>query len=257
MESKQICRHVAITGASSGIGAALARQYAGPRVRLSLLARNVSRLEAIASQCRERGAEAAIHGGDVTDAGAMAAWLAGCESHSPVDLIIANAGMGGEAVVSGTMGESLATAERIVATNVQGVMNSVIPLLPAMIARRRGGIVIIGSLAGLIPLADSPVYCASKAAVRTYGLALRRLLAPHGITVMVASPGFIETPMSASLKRPLPFLWSVDRAAGHIADNFARGTREIIFPWQLALAVRLASILPQTWVDAILTRLDA
>jgi short-subunit dehydrogenase len=257
MESKHICRHVAITGAGSGIGAALARHYAGPGVRLSLLGRNVKRLEAIALQCREQGAEAAIQGGDVADADAMAAWLAACESYRPIDLIVANAGMGGESVMSGPTGESLATAGRIVATNVQGVMNSIIPLLPGMIARRRGGIVIISSLAGLIPLPDSPVYCASKAAVRVYGLALRRLLAPHGLAVMVACPGFIDTPMSASLKRPLPFLWSVERAAGHIAGNFARGKREIAFPWQLALAVRLASFLPQTWVDRILIGLGA
>jgi short-subunit dehydrogenase len=257
MELKHISRHVAITGAGSGIGAALARQYAGPGVRLSLLGRNVNRLEAIAAQCRDRGADAAIQAGDVTDADVMAAWLAECESRGPVDLMIANAGMGGDAVISGSTGESLATARHIVATNVQGVMNSIIPLLPRMIERRRGGIVIISSLAGLIPLADSPVYCASKAAIRMYGLALRRLLAPHGVTVMVACPGFIDTPMSASLNRPLPFLWTAERAARHIADNLARGKREIAFPWQLALAVRLASFLPQRWVDKILAGLDA
>jgi short-subunit dehydrogenase len=247
--------HVVITGASSGIGAALARHYAGPSVRLSLLGRDAARLAAVAADCRAKGAEAMCHVGDVTDAAAMQAWLADCDGSRAVDLIIANAGIGGDQVLAGAGGETLAAANRIMAVNVQGVMNSVIPLLPAFIARRRGGVVIIGSLAAFIALPDAPVYSASKAAIRIYGHGLRRLLAPHGIKVTIASPGFIDTPMSASLSTPRPFLWTAERAARRIARAAARGEREVIFPFGLALAVWLATRLPPAILDAILIRI--
>ena len=249
--------HIVITGAGSGIGAALARHYARPGIRLSLLGRNTARLEQIAAQCRACGAEVALRSDDVTDADSMAAWLTACDDSHPVDLIIANAGIGGDQVLAGSAGESLDTANRIVMTNVQGVMNSIVPLLPRLTTRRKGAIVIIGSLAGFIALGDSPVYCASKAAVRMYGLALYRLLAPHGITVTVASPGFIDTPMSASLNKKLPFLWTAERAAGHIAAGASRGVRDLAFPWQMALAVRVATLLPQRLVDKILKSVGA
>ena len=249
--------HVVITGAGSGIGAALARHHARPGVRLSLLGRNPERLEAVAAFCGGRGAETKIQIGDVTDATAMAAWLQACDDEKPVDLIIANAGIGGDFVLAGPAGENLAHADKIVATNISGVIYSILPLLPRLVGRRHGTIVIIGSLAGFIGLADSPLYCASKAAVRMYGLALRRLLGPAGVSVTVASPGFIDTPMSASLNRKLPFLWSADKAARHIAAAAARGRRELVFPWPLAMAVRLAALLPQRWVDKILTGVGA
>ena len=93
--------------------------------------------------------------------------------------------------------------------------------------------------------------------MRAYGLALHRLLALQGISVTVVSPGFVDTPMSASLKIALPFLWTSDRAARHIANAITRRRREVLFPWQLALGVRLASVLPQSWVDGILGRLGS
>jgi short-subunit dehydrogenase len=244
--------HVVITGASSGIGAALARAYAAPGVRLSLLGRDTGRLEAVAADCRSAGAQAVFHIGDVTDAAAMTAWLLSCETLQPVDLVIANAGIGGDQVVTGSGGETLAQANRIMATNVQGVMNSIIPLLPTFIARRRGGIIIVSSLAAFIAIPDAPVYSASKAAVRTYGHGLRRLMAPHGIKVTIASPGFIDTPMSASLSSPRPFLWTAERAARHIARGAARGKPELVFPFGLAALVWLATKLPTVVLDKIL-----
>lgn len=247
-----VIAHVVITGASSGIGAALARTYAHPGVRLSLLGRENARLEKIAAECRAQGAIADVQIGDVTDAAMMQAWLLACEQRQPVDLVIANAGIGGEQVLAGPDGETLGAASRIMATNVQGVLNTVIPLLPGFIARKHGGIVIVSSLAALIALPHAPVYSASKAAVRIYGHGLRRLLAPHGIAVTIATPGFIDTPMSASLSTPRPFLWDADRAARHIARAAAKGRRETIFPFGLALLARLANIFPVALLDRIL-----
>jgi len=244
--------HVMITGASSGIGAALAKVYARPGARLSLLGRDATRLEAVAAECRAQGAICDPHVGDVTDAAAMQAWAESCEQRQPVDLVIANAGIGGDQVLAGSGGETLAAANRIVATNVQGVLNTVIPLLPGFIARKHGKVVMVSSLAAFIALPDAPVYSATKAAVRMYGHCLRRMLAPHGVAVTLASPGFIDTPMSASLSASLPFLWTADRAAHHIARAVAAGKRETIFPLGLALLVGLANIFPVALVDKIL-----
>ena len=246
-----------ITGAGSGIGAALARHYARPGMRLSLTGRNRARLDAVAAECGQLGAQIALHIGDVMDAKSLGDWLVACDDEKPVDLIIANAGIGGDMVLAGDTGENLERAGKIIGTNVNGVIHAIVPLLPRLLGRRHGAIVIIGSLAGFIGLGESPLYCASKAAVRMYGLGLHRLLSPAGIGVTVASPGFIDTPMSASLKRKLPFLWSAQKAARHIASGVARGKRELIFPWPLALAVKLAAVLPQRWVDRILAGVGA
>ncbi len=245
-------RHVLITGASSGIGAALAQHYAGPGVALSLFARNAARLEAVAEACRKAGGEAATGVGDVGDPALMADWTEACEARRPVDLVIANAGMGGEHALAGAAGESLAAANDMMRTNVAGVANTIIPLLPRLVARRSGQIAIVSSLAAYVALPDTPIYCASKAAVRVYGHGLRRLLAPQGVDVTVVCPGFVATPMSASLGARLPFVWTAERAARHIANGLAHGRREISFPWQLATLARLAGLLPSRLVDPLL-----
>jgi short-subunit dehydrogenase len=120
-----------------------------------------------------------------------------------------------------------------------------------MVARGRGHIAVMGSLAGTVALPDAPAYSASKAAVRLYGHALRRRVAPRGVWVSVITPGFIETPLIASL--PLtPFLWPVDRAARHIVAGLDRRKREIIFPLPLRIAAGIANLLPTALIDAVL-----
>jgi short-subunit dehydrogenase len=245
--------HVAITGASSGFGAALARVYGRHGWRLSLIARDAGRLEAVAAACRADGAEAGIHTADVTDAAAMDAVVTACDCRQPVDLLIANAGIGGRDALAPDSGEPGPVARRILTTNVLGVVNTVTPLLPRLVERRRGHIAIISSLAGLTGLPASPAYSASKAAARAYGDGLRRLVAPSGVRVSVVCPGFIDTPFAASLPFHLPFLWSADRAALHVARALARGRREIQFPWQLAVALRVVAALPAVIADRILT----
>jgi short-subunit dehydrogenase len=252
--SQMIPRHVLITGASSGIGAALARAYARPSVRLSLTARNMPRLEEIAKACRAAGAEAALRSIDVGDGAAMAAWIEDCDAGQAVDLVIANAGIGGERVIATEAGEPLSVAHEIVATNVLGVANTVIPLLPRFVARGKGHVAIMSSLAAHIGLPQAPLYSASKAAIRAYGQGLRRLLAPKGVTVTVICPGFVETPMSASVPGGRPFLWSTERAAHRIVEGLAHGRHEIDFPWQLAVLAKLANVLPPRLLDSALAR---
>jgi short-subunit dehydrogenase len=247
-------RHVLITGASSGIGAALARRYARPGVRLSLTGRDPARLQQVSDACRSAGADSQWHAADITDADSTGGWITACDTLQPVDLLIANAGIGGSDVIAPDSGETLATAQKIVATNILGVVHTVIPLLPRFTARGKGHVVIVSSLAAYVGLPHSPLYSASKAAVRVYGHALRRLLAPGGVRVTVVSPGFVETPMSAGVPGTRPMLWSVERAAARIQRGIARGEREIAFPWPLALLARLADILPPAFVDSVLIR---
>jgi short-subunit dehydrogenase len=243
--------HVAITGASSGIGAALARVYSRWGWRLSLIARNAERLEAVAAACRRDGAEVDVCRADVTDAAAIGQMITACDLRQPVDLLIANAGIG--ALASDT-GEPDGIARQILMTNALGVVNTVTPLLPRLVARRGGHVAIMSSLAGLAGLPACPAYSASKAAAYAYGAALRRLLAPSGVKVSIICPGFIDTPLIAPLPRRLPFVWTADRAAFHMARALARGRREIFFPWPLAVVLRVVAVLPAGVADPILIR---
>jgi short-subunit dehydrogenase len=138
--------------------------------------------------------------------------------------------------------------------NTIGVINTITPLLPRLVARRHGQIALISSLAALEGHAEAPAYSASKAAVRIYGQGLRRLLSSSGVGVSVVCPGFIATAMSASLPFELPFLLSAERAAQIIADGLSRDHDEIMFPWQLKFAAKAATYLPRGMVAALIAR---
>lgn len=244
--------HVLITGATSGLGWALAEHYAAPGILLSLAGRDAERLAAIRQLCEAKGAVVEAAQVDVTDAEAMERWLVARDDAQEVGILIANAGMGGSAVVPGTSGEDGPLARRIVEVNTIGVINSVTPLLPRMTARKRGRVALIGSISGAIGLPQSPVYCASKAAVQIYGDALRRLVRQHGVMVTNVLPGFVDTPMSRSLDMPRPFCWPVEKAARHVARAIARGSRQCVFPWQLRLSIGLQNYLPLALTDFIM-----
>jgi short-subunit dehydrogenase len=246
-------RSILITGASSGIGAALARAYAAPRTRLAICGRDTARLAAVADLCRERGAEVIETCLDVTEAPAVAAWIDTADRASPLELVIANAGVQGGLWRDGA-GETLGELHRVMEVNFGGVSNTIHPVLPAMRRRRRGQIALIASLAALRGLPYSPGYCASKAAVRIYGEALRSWLAPEGIDVSVVLPGFVETRLSNTVSGPKPLIFSPERAAGIIRRGLAKGRRQIAFPYPLYLGMKLMRALPAGLVDTILRR---
>ena len=235
-------KHVLITGASSGIGSALALLYAGPGIRLGLHGRNEARLKDVAAQCRVLGAVVETSTGDVTDAPSMAAWIAACEKNQPVDLLIANAG-----ISAGTGGghETDEQSRAIIAVNLDGVLNTVRPLIPLMRVRRAGQIALMSSLAGFRGLPGAPSYSASKAAVRVYGEALRAELAINNIAVNVICPGFVRTPMTDVNRFPMPFIMSVERAARIIRHGLAHDRARIAFPLPMYMLVRLMAALPE------------
>jgi short-subunit dehydrogenase len=220
---------ILITGASSGIGAALAKAYAAEGVTLALSGRDAARLAETASACRELGAAVTAETVDVCDRTAMRAWVDACDDAAPLDLVIANAGISGG--TGGTGGESEEQARRIIAASLDGTLNTVHPALERMKARGHGQIAVMSSLAGFLGFAGAPAYSAAKAAVRIYGEALRGALHEDGIAVSVICPGFVRSRMTATNKYKMPLLMDAEKAAGIIMKGLARNKPRIAFPF--------------------------
>ncbi len=244
-------RVVVITGGSSGLGAALAKAYAGPAVALGLIARDRRRLEATASVCEERGAKVSIAAIDVSDAPAMASWLRGFDREHPVDLLVANAGTSAGPEPD-SPSEGAEAAERQVRVNLLGAINTIEPLLPALCGRGRGHIAAVASIAAYRGLPYSPGYCASKAGLRAYAEALRPRLEPRGVGVTVVCPGFFASPMTDRFDGPTPFLATGDAAARRVKRGIDRGRRRVAFPWPLVLGLQFCDLAPAFIGDAIL-----
>jgi NADP-dependent 3-hydroxy acid dehydrogenase YdfG len=244
--------HIAITGGSSGLGAALATAHAVPGVRLSLAARNAERLADVAERCRARGADVATAVVDVTDAPSVETWIANADAVQPIDLIYANAGIGGASAIAGVAGEPMPAAHAMIATNLIGVVNTVGPALDCFCARRQGHIVLIGSLAGRLGLPHSPVYCATKAAVATYADGVRRLAALSSVHVTLVEPGFVDTPMSQGLTGRI-LLWSAQRAAERICIAVQARDAVLRFPLSISSLLHIARHLPPPILDVILS----
>ncbi|MBP7338380.1 SDR family oxidoreductase [Niveispirillum sp.] len=244
-------RVIFITGASSGIGEALALSYAGKGIRLLLTGRDAGRLAQVAERCREKGADLVTTTIDVTDRAALAAWIMARDGEVPIDLVIANAG-----ISAGTGGgvETEAQARAIFATNLDGVLNTIHPLIPTMVARGRGQIALMSSLASFRGMAGAAAYCGSKAAVRVYGEALRGDLARQGVGVSVICPGFVVSRMTAVNRFPMPFLMDADRAAGIVRRGLAAGKGRVAFPFPTYAVSWLLGVLPPGLVDMVLAR---
>jgi short-subunit dehydrogenase len=245
-------RNILITGASSGLGAALARRYAAPGVRLVLHGRDESRLTQVAGDCVARGAQVERGSIEVTDRTALARWIADADAAGALDLVIANAGISGG--TSG-LGEADDRSRRIFAVNLDGVLNTIEPILPRMQARGTGTVALMSSLASFRGLPGSAAYSASKAAVRVLGESLRGDYLPSGVEVAVICPGFVVTPMTARNRFHMPFLMGPERAAEIMVRGLAAGRARIAFPWQSYLLARLMAALPAPLIDRLAARL--
>lgn len=234
-------KSILITGATSGIGRALAEQYASPGVHLFLTGRDQTRLDEAAEACKSREADVTVAAMDVTDRTALAAFVQSADNEKPLDLVIANAGI---SAGGGDGTEEDDQIRRLFAVNVDGVFNTLHPAVGPMMARGKGHLAIVSSLAGFRGLPGSPGYSATKAAVRVYGEGLAGVLANKGITVSVVCPGFVRTPLTDVNPYKMPFLMEVDRAAEIIKNGLSKGKTRIAFPWPTYFVVWLLALLP-------------
>lgn len=245
---------IVITGASSGIGAALAEHYAAPGVFLALSARNKERLDLVAEACRVKGAQVQEKIIDVTDRPAMNEWLDSLFADAPLDLVIANAGISG-----GTGGaqdcESPEQIREIFDINLTGVLNTIDPVLPKMLDLGQGQIGLMSSLASFSGWSGAPAYSASKGAVRMYAEGLRGAIKGTGVQINAICPGFIKTPMTAANGFPMPFMMDSQKAARIIARGLARNKGRIAFPWQTYGLAGFFGMLPHFVSSFIFSRL--
>ncbi|HEY4077769.1 MAG TPA: SDR family NAD(P)-dependent oxidoreductase [Rhizomicrobium sp.] len=243
---------ILITGASSGIGAALARAHAAAGVTLLLWGRDQARLDDAAAQCRALGAQCVVDIVDVRDIAAMTARLISRDGEMPIDLAIFNAGLGGTA-------PDTAAAEDPQSVRAMAEVNFVAPLVGANVmadamARRGGGqIVLVGSISESFPLPMAPTYVATKAGLAMFAEALSIRMRKRRVVVTLVSPGFIDTPMSRQVTEPKPFLMQADHASRIIARGIARGDRRIVVPWQFAVIRGFARLLPRALLRLILS----
>jgi len=238
-------RTVLLTGASSGIGRALAVEYGRAGAKLALCARRLDELEATASLVRGAGGEALSIPLDVCETDAVnEAVLRADRDLGGLDMVIANAGRGdtqhGARLTWGDVGP-------VLEVNARGAMATLVAAIPLFVAKRQGHLVGISSIAGIRGLPTSAAYSASKAALSTFLESLRIDLGPLGIRVTDVQPGFVATPINEAAKYPMPFRWPVDRAARHIVHRLRRGPGIIAFPWPLVLAARIGRVMP-AWI---------
>jgi NAD(P)-dependent dehydrogenase (short-subunit alcohol dehydrogenase family) len=237
---------VFITGASSGIGAALAREYAARGAVLGLLGRRSEALHALPF-----AGDHHIYAVDVTDHAALAAaafdFIA---REGGADVVIACAG-----VSAGTLTErpdDLSRFAEIFAINVTATVATFAPFIETM--KRDTGprrLVAIGSVAGIRGMKGAGAYCASKSAVHTYAESLRLELQPHGIRVVTIAPGYIDTPMTRQNRFPMPFLMPVDRFAAAAARAIDAGASYRVIPWPMGIVAKVLRLLPNVLFDAL------
>lgn len=240
---------VLITGASSGIGKGLAIEYSKPGVTVLLTGRNTDRLSGVAADCKSRGANVVLHELDVTDRAATEQWVAAMDKEHKIDLAIANAGVSTN--TAGTQPDDVPACTRaLFAANVDGVFNTLLPLIEPMKARKSGQLVIMSSQASFSPM-NSYTYNATKAAVRYWGEGLRHDLAAWGIAVNVICPGFVRSPMTDANAFYMPGMVEMNQAVQAMVSGLARNDPVITFPCATFLGAAFFGGLPPAVRQAI------
>ncbi len=244
--------NILITGANSGIGKALVLHYANSNNNLFLCARDFQRLQEVKQICKNFNANIFIKSLDVKNKEECKIWIDKIEENYEIDLVIANAG-----ISAGTSDgvEKEQQIEAIFQTNLNGVLNIINPIIEKMLARKKGQIALISSLAGFRGLPSSPAYSASKAAIRVYGEALRGNLAQFNIKVNVVCPGYVKTKMTDVNQFYMPFLMAPEKAVKIIAKGIKKNKSRIAFPFPLYFVVWLATLLPTSLTDKIFAKL--
>ncbi|HUD25808.1 MAG TPA: SDR family oxidoreductase [Burkholderiaceae bacterium] len=242
--------NVFITGASSGIGAALAREFAARGATLGLLARRADVLEALITQLPGHHQRYVV---DVADrAGLIEAARQFDQVAGGADVVIANAG-----ISTGTLtgcAEDLPVFDQVLTTNFLAVVSTFHPFVTPMRRRGHGTLAAIASVAGVRGVPGAGAYCASKAALITYCESLRVELRGSGVRVVTIAPGFIDTAMTKANPYPMPFLMDVDRFARQAAQAILAGTSYRVIPWQMAWLARVLRIVPNGVFDRIMQK---
>ena len=244
--------HVLITGASSGIGEALAVYYAANGAKLlSICGRNEDRLNKVASICRQHGAEVNLKILDVTDKDAVALWIKESNTKMPLNLVFANAGVA-------TLQETTDNVRRTFDINVTGIVNTVLPAIEIFKqapATQEKHIALTSSIAGYHGMPTCPSYAASKSCIKSWGEGLRLSLKHHGINVSTICPGFVRSRITDKNTCPMPFFMEADKAAQIIANRIEKNVGLIAFPWPMRFATWIVSILPNRLSDFIYSKL--
>ncbi len=245
-------QNVLITGASSGIGEALALCYAKSGAEnLFLCGRNAERLQSVAERCQAFGAHVYIKILDVTDKNTLSEWINECDKKAPLNLVFANAGVS-------TGKETCENIYNTFNTNVFGVLNTVLPAVEIFKKRKDNSkkiIAMTASVAGYHGLPACPSYSASKACVKAYGEALRESLKKEGIQINVICPGFVRSRITDKNNCPMPFFMEADKAASIIASRIEKNVGLIAFPFAMRFAVYMLSVLPNCLSGFIYGRL--
>jgi short-subunit dehydrogenase len=248
-------KNILITGASSGIGRALAIYYAKENVTLYITGRNKMRLDEVVRLCSQKGAVVDSKVIDVTDKKKMSEWVEGL---SQIDLVIANAGISGGTGDGVMNGESMEQTRQIFNVNIIGVLNTIEPALSRIHENKphqniKGQVAIISSMAGFRGWPSAPAYSASKGCVRFYGEALRGVLRKENIAVNVICPGFVTSRITDANDFAMPMKMEADKAAKIIADGLSKNKGRISFPWPIYFVSWLIGILPDFIAQKILS----
>lgn len=241
---------VFITGASSGIGQALARRFDAMGAELGLVGRSREKLEATLGQMHNAERHA-IYALDVTDRAALFAAARDFDAKAPVDIVLANAGI--SIGVKTEYEEDLDVLEKVYRTNVFAMAATFHPFIEPMSKRGGGQFVGIGSVAGIRGLPGSEAYCSSKAAVVSYLESLRNDVRKYGIAVTTICPGFVRTPLTAKNPYRMPFILETDEFAGRAVKAILAKDSYRVIPWQMAWVARLLKILPDAVFDRALS----
>ena len=237
-----------ITGAGSGIGRALARRLADEGWDVAVSARTAKDLDSLVAEVPGRLWAFLL---DVTDADANEKVVDEVETTlGPLDLVVLNAGSYFPVSAANFSAENF---RKTVDVNLNGTANGLAPVLKRMVARKRGHVAVMASTAGFVGLPTASTYAATKAGLNAMCEALKVELEPFGVTMTVINPGFVKTPATDRNKFPMPFLIPVEQATDAIMKGLEKKKYEIIFPWQMAVMMKLFRVLPH-WLQFAISR---